>query len=86
MVLVSRREVKRVARLIKDSGHPQITVTIADDGTIPDDNIRYFYGRSDFALGPGFIVLLGLKDQTEEAIEYAITMVIRNQKGYALVA
>jgi hypothetical protein len=72
-------EIKRVAHLIKGGKIPQAYLNIALDGTI---DAHWYSGRSDFVLSPGFIVLLLLDDYSEEAITFAIRMVIRNQDGY----
>lgn len=82
MIRVPLFEVQRLARLLKEFDHHQVYFTISENGTIPDEHVRWFAGRSDFVLKPGFVVLTGLQDQTEEAIVYAICMVIRNQEGY----
>jgi hypothetical protein len=80
-VPVPLTEIKRVASLLNENSAnvPQAFLNIAADGAI---EINWFRGRSDFVLSPGFIVLLLLDEYSEEAITYAIRMVIRNQEGY----
>lgn len=78
-VAVRYQEIVDVARQIKQGSYQQVYLTIDDVGHITGS---WFFGRSDFVLRPGFIVLPRLLTQSEESIVYAIFIAIRNQEGY----
>lgn len=81
-IQIALQEIRDLVHLAKQHHIIQFYIFIDEQGKLIG---RWFTGRSDFVLEPNLLILNTVREQTEEAVIYAIRMLLRNREGYVVV-
>jgi hypothetical protein len=82
LIQIDIQEIRDLVRLAKQQNIAQFYIIIDEQGKLHG---TWFVGRSDFVLQPNLLILITVQEQTEEAVIYAVRMLLRNRKGYVVV-
>jgi hypothetical protein len=82
LIRVDIQDICDLVHLAKQQNIVQFYIVIDEQGKLHGS---WFFGRSDFVLQPNLLILITVQEQTEEAVIYAIRMLLRNREGYVVV-